>query len=134
MLRYLFAFTVWSLGTQCASAKECWALTQVKGQMANSIGKYKFEADKFSDPMVLCFNDEKSGTVSGDDTTFVRFGVSTLVGWVKNGEIELVEAYQIDRTLGKVLFTKSRIGTAAVLPGAPDIVAAFVGNAIKLKE
>ena len=134
MVPSLIAITFLALATQCASAKECWALTQLKGQMANSIDKYAFDADKFSNPMVLCFNDEKSGAVSGDDTPFVRFGTSTLVGWVNNGGIELVETYQIDRATGRVLFTKSRIGTATVLPGAPDIVAAFVGSAVKLSE
>ena len=130
----LIAAAALALVAQHASAKECWALTDLKGQIAVSSDKYVFQPDKFSNPMVLCFNDEKTGTVSGDDTRFVRFGVSTLVGWAENKDIELVEAYQIDRVNGKVLFTKSRIGTASVIPGGPDLVGAFIGKAVRLKE
>ncbi len=117
-----------------AYAKECWALTNLKGQMAASTDKYVFVPDAFSNPMVLCFNDDNTGTVTGDDTQFVRFGTSTLFGWVTNKGIELVETYQIDRVNGKVLFVKSRIGTATVLPGGPDVVSAFVGTATRIKE
>ena len=56
------------------------------------------------------------------------------MGWAENKDIELVEAYQIDRVNGKVLFTKSRIGTASVIPGGPDLVGAFIGKAVRLKE
>ena len=117
-----------------AHAKECWALTNLKGQMAASTDKYAFVPDAFSNPMVLCFDDDNTGTVTGDDTRFVRFGASTLVGWVTNKGIELVETYQIDRVNGRVLFAKSRIGTATVLPGGPDVVSAFVGAATRIKE
>jgi hypothetical protein len=84
--------------------------------------------------MVLCFNDDNTGTVTGDDTQLVKFGASTLVGWATNQGIELIETYQIDRVNGKVLFTKSRIGTATVLPNGPDVVSAFVGKAKRIKE
>ena len=99
--------------------------------MAASAVDYKFEADKFSTPMILCFDGEH-GSVSGDDTQFVKFGDSTLGGWVKNDGLELFEVFQIDRTNGKVFFTKSRIGTSSVLPGATDVVSAFVGTATHL--
>src|SRR3989344_8465190 len=111
-----------------AFAKECWALTDMKGQVAFS-KEYAFEADKFSNPMVLCF-EEKTGSVSGDDTQFSRFGTSTLAGWATNKGIELFEVYQIDRVNGKALFTKTRIGTNTVIPGGPDLVGAFVGKAV----
>ena len=116
------------------SAKECWALTDLKGQLATSPDKYQFRADKFSNPMVLCFNDDETGTVSGDDTAFRLFGKSTLIGWVQNGGLELVETYQIDRVSGKVLFTKTRIGTATAFPGFPDVIGAFVGTAVELRK
>ena len=130
----LIVAAVLALAAQQATAKECWALTELRGQIAASPDKYVFQSDKFSNPMVLCFNDEKTGTVSGDDTKFVRFGRSTLVGWAENKGIELVESYQIDRINGRVLFTKSRIGTATVIPGGPDIAGAFVGKAARLSE
>ncbi len=82
--------------------------------------------------MVLCF-DEKTGSVSGDDTHLERFGASTLAGWATNNGIELFEVYQIDRINGKVLFTKTRIGSSTVLPGAPDVVGAFVGKAVRMR-
>ena len=125
---------VLALVAQGATAKEYWALTELQGQIAASPDKYVFQSDRFSNPMVLCFNDETAGTVSGDDTRFVRFGTSTLVGWAQNKGIELVESYQIDRVNGRVLFTKSRIGTATVIPGGPDIAGAFVGKAVRLSE
>ena len=134
MASTLIVATVLALAAQHATAKECWALTDFKGQTAASPDKYVFQSDTFSNPMVLCFNDEKTGTVSGDDTKFVRFGKSTLVGWAQNKGIELVESYQIDRPNGRVLFTKSRIGTATVIPGGPDIAGAFVGKAVRLPE
>jgi hypothetical protein len=133
----LFRFVViilCALATQTASAKECWVLTSLEGHMAASTDRYKFVPDKFSTPMVLCFNDDNTGTVTGDDTKFVKFGASTLVGWATNQGIELIETYQIDRVNGKVLFTKSRIGTATVLPSGPDVVSAFVGKAERIKE
>lgn len=119
--------------TSQAWAKECWALSALKGQMAASALEYRFQADKFSMPMILCFDGER-GSVSGDDTPFMKFGDSTLGGWVKNGDLELFEVYQIDRANGKVFFVKSRIGTAALLPGGTDVVSAFVGTAIRLED
>lgn len=116
-----------------AFAKECWALTDMKGEMAFSSKEYTFEADRFSTPMVLCF-EEKTGSVSGDDTQLLRFGTSTLAGWATNKGIELLEVYQIDRTNERALFTKTRIGTNTVIPGAPNVVGAFVGKAVKLSE
>ena len=74
--------------------------------------------------------------VSGDDTKFMKFGNSTLAGWVENQGLELFEVYQIDRANDKVLFTKTRIGTVAAYPnlGLPDMVGAYVGKATKLAE
>jgi hypothetical protein len=123
-----------ALTLHSAHAKECWALSQWRGQSANSVDNYVFGPDKFLNPMVLCFNDGGTGTVSGDDTKFVQFGTSTLVGLVQNRGLELVETYQIDRVNERALFTKSRIGTATLMPSGPDIAAAFVGKATKLSE
>ena len=134
MLNRIIAIVICALAAQAASAKECWALTNLQGHMAASTEKYAFVPDKFSNPMVLCFNEDNSGTVTGDDTKFAKFGNSTLVGWATNRGIELIETYQIDRENGKVLFSKSRIGTSTVIPNGPDVVSAFVGNAERLKE
>jgi hypothetical protein len=114
-------------------AKECWALSGLKGQMATSAFKYAFQEDKFSNPMFLCF-DGNGGSVSGDNTPFMKFGESTLGGWVKNDGLELFEVFQIDRANGKVFFTKSRIGTSFVFPGVADVIGAFVGTAIRLQD
>lgn len=133
LLRYVFVVGC-VLATQTASAKECWALTSLQGYIAASTEKYAFVPDKFSNPMVLCFNDDDTGSVTGDDTNLSKFGASTLVGWATNKGIELIETYQIDRVKGKVLFTKSRIGTATVIPNGPDVISAFVGKAEPIKE
>ena len=127
-LAFLAAIT----SSQSPPATECWALTNLMGQMALA-ADYKFQADKFSSPMVLSF-DKESGTVSGDDTRFVRFGTSTLGGATLNKGLELFEVYQIDRENNKVLFTKSRIGTDTVIPGGPDLVEAFVGTAVLIRQ
>ena len=130
----LLAVLVFSHAAGAASAKECWALTNLKGHMAASTDNYAFVGDKFTNPIVLCFGSGNEGSVSGDDTVFVKFGASTLVGWASNKGIELVETYQIDREKNRVLFTKSRIGTTTVIPDGPDVVSAFVGIATRLKE
>jgi len=93
---------------------------------------YAFHADTFSNPMILCF-DGTTGSVSGDDTQFTMFGTSPLAGWAQNKGAELFEVYQVDRTTGKVLFTKTRIGSKSLLPGLPDIIGSFVGDAVKMK-
>lgn len=116
-----------------ASAKECWTLSGLVGQSAESADSYTFSADKFSTPMILCIDGER-GSVSGEDTPFIKFGDSTIAGWVKNDGMELFEVYQIDRANDKVLFTKSRVGTESVLSGFTDIVGAFVGAATKLGD
>ena len=127
----ILLLAIFICASQSVSAKECWALSNLKGHLAASVKDYKFEEDKFSKPMVLCF-EEETGTVSDDDTSFTRFGTSTLIGWVQNKGIELVEVFQIDRTKKRVLFTKTRIGTGTVLPNGPDVIAAFVGDATLL--
>ena len=114
-----------------ALANECWALSGLKGQMAASAVNYEFHQDQFSTPMILCFDGDR-GSVSGDDTHFMKFGDSTLGGWVQNNGLELFEVFQIDRSNGKVFFTKTRIGTSSVLPGGTDVVSAFVGTATRL--
>ena len=132
-MRTLIALLILASSSFPAHAeKECWMLTNVKGRIAPSNSGYQFLDDGFSTPMLLCFDPEKrTGSVSGDDTQFTMLGTSTLSGWVSNRGIELLETFQIDRSNGKVLFTKSRIGTATVLTSMPDVVAAYVGIATR---
>lgn len=132
--RLLIALLLTALSHDLA-AKECWALSSLKGQTAASSDGYKFSNDKFPNPMVLCLDDD-TGYVSGDDTKFMKFGNSTLAGWVGIKGLELFEVYQIDRANDKVLFTKTRIGseTAYLGLGLPDMVGAYVGKATKLAE
>jgi hypothetical protein len=123
-----------ALLTQQAHSKECWSVTNLAGQIADSDSKYAFARDSYKNRLVLCFNDDATGSVTGDATQFMKIGFSTLVGVAQNKGIELVETYQIDRALGRVFFTKSRIGSATVIPGRPDVVGAFVGAATKLPQ
>ncbi len=127
-LAFLAAIT----SSQSLPATECWALTNLMGQVASAADS-QFHADKFSNPMVLCFS-KGNGSVPGDDTRFVRFDTSRLAGATVNEGLELVEVYQIDRRRNKVLFTKSRIGTNTVIPGGPDLVEAFVGTAVLIRQ
>lgn len=120
--------------SKSAFANECWAIKNLRGQVALSVQGYEFKSDtEPSNLIILCFGQE-TGSVTGDDTRFTRFGTSTLAGWGQNRGIELFEIYQIDRANNKVLFTKSRIGTTTVIPGGPDVVGAFVGDATKLPD
>lgn len=133
MKRFDLAFAIGALLTgQHVDCQECWALTEMKGQFAFSAA-YAFEVGTFLYPMLLCFG-ETTGSVSGDDTRLIKFGTSTLAGVALNKGLELFEVYQIDRENGKVLFTKSRIGTTTVIPGAPNIVGAYAGTAIRLPD
>lgn len=113
-------------------AADCWVLSDLKGHTAFGSDGYVFQDDGFSRPIVLCFEGIK-GSVTGDDTVFVRFGESTLAGGTKNGGLELFEVYQIDRVTGKVLLTKTRIGGEALGFGASNLVSSFVGRATPLK-
>ena len=133
MIRLTFVALLSVLLIPCvADAKECWSLSNMKGQSAVSSEGYAFHADTFSNPMILCF-DGTTSSVSGDDTQFTMFGTSPLAGWAQNKGAELFEGYQVDRTTGKVLFTKTRIGSKSLLPGLPDIIGSFVGDAVKMK-
>lgn len=115
-----------------ADAKECWTLTKLNGQMAFSKMQYAFLPDGYSSAIVLCFNDDGTGTVTGENTKFVRFGESTLIGWATDEDnTELAETYQIDKVGGKVLFSKTRVGPKAVLG---SVVGSFVGEAARLKD
>jgi len=134
MLARLLAIALVTFSAGTAAAKECWALSGFKGQTAVSINKWEFSPDGFSNPMILCFNDDATGSVTGDDAPLTKFGFSTLLGFAQNGGMELSESYQIDRKAGTVLFIKSRIGTPTVLPRGPDIVGAFVGKATRLPQ
>lgn len=114
-----------------AVAKDCWKLTDLKGQVAMSVENYDFQTDTEDGSIVLCFEGQ-GGFVTGEDTKFTKFGKSTLVSVGVHKGMEVVETYQIDRARGFVLFTQSRIG--ANVPGLPDIVAALKGKAIPLSR
>jgi hypothetical protein len=127
-MRLILLVLFQSLLTISSLANECWITTDMKGQLAFSDNGYNFVKDKFSKPIVICLNDDNTGSVSNDDTPFVKVGHSTLIGWVLNNGLELTEVYQIDRVNQKVLFTKSRIGTKTLIPTSPDVIGVFVGN------
>ena len=55
----IFALALCALAVpSVTSATECWALTGLKGQSGVSVDGYVFTPDGFSNPMVLCFNDD----------------------------------------------------------------------------
>jgi hypothetical protein len=115
-------------------AKECWAVSNIKGYAAYADSGYKFIKDGLPNTILLCFG-EKEGTVTGTDTRFVKFGASTLAGYGGHDQgNELFEVYQIDRQNKKLLYTKSRIGTKTVAPIFSDVVMSLVGDAVQVSR
>lgn len=110
-------------------ANECWTVSRIKGYSAFADEGYKFSPDGLKGPILVCFGTD-SGVVTGTDTNFAKFGESTLVGVGGNNQgNETVEVYQLDREKGKLLYTKSRIGTKTISPALSDVVVSFVGDA-----
>ena len=113
-------------------AQDCWMVTNIKGYSAFAQEHYKFSQDGMRNPMVVCFTSD-GGTVSGTDTRLLKFGSSTLAGFVRNDlGNELFEVYQLDREERKLLYVKSRIAPETPSPTLPNIVAAFVGDAARI--
>lgn len=69
-------------------ARDCWAVSNMKGYSAFSAEAYKFA----------------------------------------------FEVYQLDRERKKLMYTKARVGTGSMLPGAPDVVSAFIGDAEPVRQ
>jgi len=66
--------------------------------------------------------------ITGSDTPFTLIGDSTIIGFAKNGDLELVESYQIDRSNKRLLYSKSRVGTRSVYFILPDTIMSAVGD------
>jgi hypothetical protein len=115
-----------------ATARECWTLGKLTGQSALSSTGFAFNPDRYATPITLCFEDNRRGTVSGDDTPFVQLSPSTLVGASRAGELEQVEVFQLDRAHGRVSFTRSRIGSSSLMSGIPDVIGVYTGTATPL--
>lgn len=115
-------------------ARDCWAVSNMKGYSALSAEAYKFGPDGLSGSLIVCFTSD-GGVVTGSDIEHVKFGLSTLAGFASNGKgNETFEVYQLDRDRKKLMYTKTRIGTSSMLPGAPDVVSAFVGDAVPVRQ
>lgn len=112
---------------------ECFVVSNLNGYSAYADNNYKYSKDGFGN-VTVCFGVE-SGTVSGTDAKFIKFGKSTLVGFGGNKKgNELIEVYQLDRSNMKMLYTKSRIGTKSVNTLFSDTVSSSVGHAKRLNE
>ncbi len=109
---------------------ECWIISNIKGYSANAADKYEYSKDGLPNVLMLCFIDSEQGSVTGTDTRLVRFGKSTLAGYASVKGVELFEVYQIDRENGKLLYSKSRIGTKTAYPLFSDTVMTCVGDAV----
>jgi hypothetical protein len=46
----------------------------------------------------------------------------------------MFEVFQIDREKGKLLYTKTRIGTKTIMPLFSDTVSSYIGDAVKVDE
>ena len=113
-----------------SSDSECWVISNVKGYSASADTNYEYSKDSLPNVMMLCFIDADQGSVTGTDTKLIRFGKSTLAGYGNIKVVELFEVYQIDRENGKLLYSKSRIGTKTAYPLFSDTVMNCIGDAV----
>lgn len=118
-----------TLHSVAGQASDCWQAGPVSGWSATAFNDYDFEEDSHGQGMVICFT-EGSGTVSGSDLDIVRIADSTLLGVGGGSGSEVVNTWQIDRHRRKLLFTQSRIGTAALTSFLPDYAAVFVADVV----
>ncbi len=115
-------------------ANECWEVSNITGYAAYADEDYRFSQDGMRSTLLVCFT-ESGGTVTGTDVRFVKFGESTLAGYGGNDQgNDLFEVYQLDRQNKKLLYVKSRIGTKTVAPALSDVVASFVGDAVRASK
>jgi len=122
------------IAPRSAPASECWAITNIKGYSAYADQGYKFSPDGMPSALLVCFTPD-GGTVTGTEIKLVKFGESTLAGYGGNDQGNaLFEVYQIDREKGKLLYTKSRIGTKTVTHIFSDVVSSFVGDAARVNK
>jgi len=117
-----------------AFAKDCWLVKNFSGYSAHSSDDYRFVENKAGQPILICFTVE-GGTVTGLDVPVIKFGQSTLAGYGGNDKgNEMFVVYQLDRERGKMLYMQTRIGTKTVVPILPDVLHAFVGDAIRAED
>ena len=131
-LPHILAFA-FLLSPLSGHANECWSISNIKGHSAYADQGYKFSTDGLRDTLV-CFGTD-SGVVTGTDTKFVKFDESTLIGLGgSNQGNAIVEVYQLGRKKMKLLYVRSRIGTKTVAPLFSDVVSAFVGDAVLVRQ
>lgn len=134
MNRFVAVVLAFLVPSSSALANECWSVSNIRGHAAHADQGYEFARDGLPNTVLICFTPE-GGTVTGTDVGFVRFGRSTLAGYGGNARgNELFEVYQIDRQRGKLLYTKSRIGTKTIAPVLSDVVASYVGDARRVSK
>lgn len=110
---------------------ECWVASNFEGKSSTAFNNYKFEDDRFSDGMRICFDGDRS-TVSGNDLPLAQMAPSTLVGFTSTPDgLEVINIYQIDRANNKLLFTASRIGTKNITSLLPDYAGTYVADVVK---
>ena len=115
-------------------AGDCWIISNIKGYSAFANENYKFAPDGLPNKIVICFTDD-GGSVTGSDVRFLKFGKSTLAGYGGNDKgNEMFEVYQIDSENGKLLYTKTRIGTKTINPAFSDVVCSYIGDAKKINQ
>lgn len=115
-------------------ADEIWIVSNIKGYSAYADENYTFAQDGLPNVISINFTEDR-GYVTGTDTNFMKFGQSTLAGYGGNDQgNEMFEVYQIDREKGKLLYTKTRIGTKTIMPIFSDVVCSYIGDAVKVDE
>ncbi len=131
-MRYLrIALFLALAGSAPAFADDCWIVSNLHGYTAADSDAYRFSEDGIGHAILICFTAD-GGSVSGTDIPLVKFGNSTLAGYSGNeAGLEAFEVYQLDRNNEKLLFTRTRIGTRTVTSALPDLMSAFVGDAVR---
>ena len=115
-------------------ADEIWIVSNIKGYSAYADENYTFVQDGLPNEIAINFTEDR-GYVTGSNANFMKFGQSTLAGYGGNDQgNEMFEVYQIDREKGKLLYTKTRIGTKTIMPLFSDTVCSYIGDAVKVDE
>ena len=124
----LFLTLLALLAPLAASADECYAVSNLRGNSAFADSRYSYVSDGLPKALIVCFG-ETTGTVTGTATQLTKYGISTLAGFASDRGIELFEVYQLDRVNNKMLYTMTRIGTKSVEATLSDVVSSYVGDA-----
>lgn len=126
MGKFLFTLSLIGAFTPAAAERSCWHISEMSGVAYFQDDGYRAVSDGVSSPMVLIFDGEAS-SATGANMPMKQISDYMAVGFSKGDGFVTVETYQVDPTLGRVIYTKALEGksTFSGMTGAR----AFVGTA-----